>query len=67
MIRVKFNDDEWKEYPDIAVAKLSILTELFASKGRILPIEAVAVLDTTTSGIIVERHLTIELGVVGLK
>lgn len=60
MIRVKYNTEEWKEYPSRTLAKFGMLTELFASKGRIVPVEAVDVFGTTTAGVTVEQPLTIK-------
>jgi hypothetical protein len=67
MIRVKYNNEEWKEYSSIALAKFGILTELFASRGGVIPVEAVDVFGTTTGGVTVERPLTIKLGAVELE
>lgn len=67
MIRVKYNTDEWKEYPNATLAKFGMLTEMFESKGKVYPVEAVDVFGTTTGGVTVERPLTIKLGAVELE
>lgn len=62
MIRVRYSNDEWKEYRTAAIAKFMILNELYASKGKITPVEAVEVFGVTTGGVSVEQPLTIRYG-----
>jgi hypothetical protein len=62
MIRVRYSNDEWKEYSTRTLARFGMLTELFSSRGEVLPVEAYDVFGTTTGGITVEQPLTIKLG-----
>jgi len=64
MIRVKYSNEREEEYHSVGLAKFMVMSILFATRGRVLPVEAAEVFGKTTSGAIVERPLKIRLGVV---
>lgn len=64
MIRIKYSNNEVREYPSAKIAQFMILNQMFASQGYIFPVEAADVFGTTTSGVIVEKPLTINFGII---
>ena len=66
MIRILYSNGMVVEYDSAAHARLMVANILFATRGKVLPVEAVEVLGTMPSGEIVERVLNIKLGVVEL-
>jgi hypothetical protein len=62
MIRVKYSNQEWKSYKNRKSAQFMMLNEIYASQGKIYPVEAVDVFGITTGGVIVEQPLKIKLG-----
>lgn len=62
MIRIKYSTGEWKEYKNRSIAKFMILNELYASEGKVYPVEAADVFGVTTGGVSVEQPLQIRLG-----
>ncbi len=64
MIRIRYSNDEVKEYRTIGLAKFMVINEMFASRGGIIPVEAWEVMGVTTGGVTVERDLAIKLGAV---
>ena len=64
MIRIKYNNNEVHEYPNVRVAQFMLLNRLFLSQGRIFALEAADVFGKTMTGVIVERPLVVKLGMV---
>lgn len=66
MIRILYNNGIEVEYDDAHRARFMVANILFATRGKVLPVEAVEVLGVMPSGEIVEKVLNIKLGVVEL-
>lgn len=64
MIRIIYSNTEIEEYPSVDVARFMASTRLFTSHGQVFPVSAVEVFGHTSSGVVVERDLTIRLGMV---
>ena len=64
MIRIKYNNNETHEYSNAKIAQFMIFNQMFASQGRIFPVEAADVFGKTMTGIIVEQPLMVRLGLV---
>lgn len=64
MIRILYCDNSVIEYPSKFVAKYWMMDKLFSTNGRVFPVQAIEVMDTTIAGVSVERDLKIKFGVI---
>jgi hypothetical protein len=59
MIRVRYANGEWREYPNVLAATMEATQAIVASRGYIVPVSAVEVLERD-----VEHKLNIRLTLV---
>lgn len=64
MIRIRYSDNSAIAYPSKFIAKYWVMDKLFATNGRVFPVQAIEVLNTAVDGVSVERDLKINFGVI---
>jgi hypothetical protein len=67
MIRIRYSNDEIKEYRTANLAKFMIANVLFSSNGTVIPVQAVEIFGITSGGVSVERDLKININVVDFE